>query len=208
MIKSKEFILIKEYAHRNPTDLKLPQTVSPNSANNNRQQQIPLQHPQQLPTLHQITQNKIPHQRQVLLHQDLHPNHHRIDRRALSIAFKPEPMRHYSGALNRGIAKEVPENRQYLFYSAYLLCMTGLLGMTITGDVFNIFVFLEISSLASYTLISQGTSRRALTSAIQYLVMGTIGGTFVLLGIGLVYQLTGSLNMVQSCLYLFVLILN
>ncbi len=62
--------------------------------------------------------------------------------------------------------------------------------MTITGDAFNIFVFLEISSLSSYALISQGTTRRALTSAIQYLVMGTIGGTFILLGIGMLYMVT------------------
>jgi len=92
---------------------------------------------------------------------------------------------------------EVDEKQHYLFYAAYLLCMTGLAGMTVTGDVFNVFVFLEISSLASYTLISQGSSRRALTSALQYLVMGTIGGTFILLGIGLLYMVTGTLNVID-----------
>jgi multicomponent Na+:H+ antiporter subunit D len=86
-----------------------------------------------------------------------------------------------------------PENHPKV-YALYLLCMTGLAGMTVTGDAFNIFVFLEISSLSSYALISQGTSRRALTSAIQYLVMGTIGGTFILLGIGMIYMVTGTLN--------------
>jgi multicomponent Na+:H+ antiporter subunit D len=75
--------------------------------------------------------------------------------------------------------------------------MTGLAGMTVTGDVFNIFVFLEISSLSSYTLISQGTTRRALTSSLQYLVMGTIGGTFLLLGIGMLYMVSGTLNIVD-----------
>jgi multicomponent Na+:H+ antiporter subunit D len=94
----------------------------------------------------------------------------------------------------RSLTGEVPRKRHYLFYAVYLLCMTGLAGMTVTGDVFNIFVFLEISSLSSYTLISQGTTRRALTSAVQYLVMGTIGGTFLLLGIGLLYMVTGTLN--------------
>ncbi len=94
----------------------------------------------------------------------------------------------------RSLSAELPLDRHSLFYAAYLLCMTGLAGMTITGDVFNIFVFLEISSLSSYALISQGTTRRALTSAIQYLVMGTIGGTFLLLGIGLLYMVTGTLN--------------
>jgi multicomponent Na+:H+ antiporter subunit D len=67
--------------------------------------------------------------------------------------------------------------------------------MCITGDLFNVFVFLEISSLSSYALISLGKTRRAPLAALQYLIMGTIGATFFLLGIGLLYQITGSLNM-------------
>jgi multicomponent Na+:H+ antiporter subunit D len=93
------------------------------------------------------------------------------------------------------LPNEVPEKRHHLFYAAFLLCMTGLAGMTVTGDAFNIFVFLEISSLSSYALVSQGASRKALTSAIQYLVMGTIGGTLLLLGIGMLYMTTGTLNL-------------
>jgi multicomponent Na+:H+ antiporter subunit D len=100
-------------------------------------------------------------------------------------------------AVPRSIANEIPRERHYLFYAAYLLCMTGLAGMTVTGDAFNIFVFLEISSLSSYALISQGRTSRALTSAIQYLIMGTLGGTFVLLGIGMLYMVTGTLNLVD-----------
>jgi multicomponent Na+:H+ antiporter subunit D len=82
-----------------------------------------------------------------------------------------------------------------LFYTCYLLCLTGLLGIVVTGDTFNLFVFLEIASLSSYVLISQGCSRRSLTAAYQYLVMGTIGATFILIGIGLLYMMTGTLNM-------------
>jgi len=89
----------------------------------------------------------------------------------------------------------IPDGREYLFYAAYLLCLTGLLGVTITGDAFNIFVFLEISSLASYVLISLGHGRRALMAAFSYLVVGTLGATFFLIGIGLMYQMTGTLNM-------------
>jgi multicomponent Na+:H+ antiporter subunit D len=93
--------------------------------------------------------------------------------------------------------RAIPEGREYLFYAAALLCLTGLLGVTITGDVFNVFVFLEISSLSSYILIALGQSRRALMAAFSYLVMGTIGATFLLIGIGLMYQMTGTLNMVD-----------
>jgi multicomponent Na+:H+ antiporter subunit D len=82
-----------------------------------------------------------------------------------------------------------------LFYAMTMLCLGGLLGVTITGDVFNLFVFMEISALSSYTLIALSQERRALTSAYQYLIMGTIGATFLLIGIGLMYLMTGTLNM-------------
>ncbi len=95
----------------------------------------------------------------------------------------------------RSVQREVPENRQHLFYSLYLLCQTGLMGIAITGDAFNVFVFLEISSLSSYALIALGSHRKALTSAFTYLIMGTIGATFILIGIGLIYMMTGTLNM-------------
>ncbi len=93
------------------------------------------------------------------------------------------------------VEREIPEEKIPLFYCALLLCLTGLLGITQTGDIFNVFVFLEISSLASYALISLGKNRQALTSAYQYLIMGTVGATFYLIGVGLIYSQTGSLNM-------------
>ena len=93
------------------------------------------------------------------------------------------------------LASEVPEDRHSLFYSLYLLCLTGMLGVAITGDAFNLFVFLEITSLSSYALIALGKDRRALRSAFRYLVMGTVGATFILIGIGLIFMVTGTLNM-------------
>ena len=93
------------------------------------------------------------------------------------------------------IEREIPREQHYLFYAMFALCLTGLLGITITGDAFNIFVFLEISSLSSYVLIALGRDRRALMAAYQYLVMGTIGATFIVIGIGLLYLITGTLNL-------------
>jgi len=93
------------------------------------------------------------------------------------------------------IAAEIPREQHYLFYTAYLLSFTGLLGITATGDAFNLFVFLEISSISSYALISLGRDRRALMASYQYLIMGTIGATFILIGVGLLYMMTGTLNM-------------
>ena len=92
------------------------------------------------------------------------------------------------------VRAEIEEERIYLFYCMYLLTLTGLLGIAITGDAFNIFVFMEISSLSSYVLVGLGKDRRALTAAYQYLIMGTIGATFILIGIGLLYMMTGTLN--------------
>ena len=94
----------------------------------------------------------------------------------------------------KSVDKEIPAERHYLFYSMYLLCLTGLMGIAITGDAFNLFVFLEISSLSSYVLISLGSDRRALTAAYRYLIMGTIGATFYIIGVGLMYMMTGTLN--------------
>jgi multicomponent Na+:H+ antiporter subunit D len=95
----------------------------------------------------------------------------------------------------RSFAAEVPEDQHYLGYAMFCLCLAGLLGITITGDAFNLFVFLEISSLSTYVLIALGRDRRALIASYQYLVMGTIGATFYIIGVGLLYLMTGTLNM-------------
>lgn len=95
------------------------------------------------------------------------------------------------------VAAELPGHQVYLFYAMYCLCLAGLLGIVITGDLFNIFVFMEISSLSTYVLIALGRQRRALLAAFQYLIVGTIGATFYVIGIGLLYLVTGSLNIVD-----------
>ena len=93
------------------------------------------------------------------------------------------------------VEQEITEDRIPLFYAAFILCLTGLLGIAVTGDVFNVFVFLEISSLSAYALIALGNDRRALTASFQYLIMGSVGATFIVIGIGLMYVMTGTLNM-------------
>ena len=97
---------------------------------------------------------------------------------------------------HRSVAAEIEEGRVAWFYAAYLLCVAGLLGIAITGDAFNAFVFLEVSSLATYILIALGRDRRALLASYQYLIMGTIGATFYVIGVGLLYVMTGTLNLV------------
>lgn len=98
-------------------------------------------------------------------------------------------------AAHTSITKEIPKDKHILFYVLYLLSLAGMLGIVATGDAFNVFVFLEISSLSAYALIALGKDKRALWASYQYLIMGTIGATFILIGIGLMYQMTGTLNM-------------
>jgi multicomponent Na+:H+ antiporter subunit D len=95
----------------------------------------------------------------------------------------------------RSVAAEIPAERRYLVYAMYCLCLAGLLGMVITGDAFNLFVFLEIASLATYVLIALGPRRKALLAAYQYMLMGTVGATFYVIGVGLLYLMTGTLNL-------------
>ena len=93
------------------------------------------------------------------------------------------------------INAQIEEHRQPLFFAAWLLTLAGLVGMVVSADAFNIFVFMEISSLAAYILIAGGPDRRALLAVFKYLIMGTIGATFYLIGVGLIYMMTGTLNL-------------
>ena len=97
----------------------------------------------------------------------------------------------------QSLLAEIEERNQANFFAVFLLAFTGLLGVTITGDAFNVFVFLEIASLSSYVLVAMGGPRdkRALSAAMSYLIAGTIGATFFVIGIGLLYMATGTLNM-------------
>ncbi len=94
----------------------------------------------------------------------------------------------------RSVESEIEEDRIPVFYSIYMLYVTGLMGIVITGDIFNIYVFLEIASLSGYALIAIGRKREALVASYNYLILGTIAATFILIGIGYIYMATGTLN--------------
>ena len=98
-------------------------------------------------------------------------------------------------ASKKSIEQEFPE-KTGPFYTLYVLMVTGLLGIVVTGDAFNLYVLLEIASLTGYGLLAMGGGRGPL-AALNYLYMGTIGACFYLLGIGYLYIVTGSLNMVD-----------
>jgi multicomponent Na+:H+ antiporter subunit D len=91
------------------------------------------------------------------------------------------------------VEKELPHKR-VPYYAALVLMLCGFNGIVITGDLFNLYVFLEISSLSLYGLIASG-EKKSPVAAFRYLIMGTIAASFYLLGIGFLYMETGSLNM-------------
>lgn len=93
-----------------------------------------------------------------------------------------------------GLADEEIAGRAVPYYSLVLLLLCGANGMILTGDLFNLYVFLEIFSLACYGLIGIGEKQAAVAS-FRYLIMGTVGASFYLLGLGFIYIVTGSLNM-------------
>ena len=100
----------------------------------------------------------------------------------------------------QSILKELPK-KEAPFYSVYLLLVTGLTGLVSTADMFNLYVFLEITSLTSYALISLGGGT-AVVSAFRYVILGTVGAAFYLLAVGYLYTVTGSLNMADLALIL------
>ena len=96
----------------------------------------------------------------------------------------------------RSIEHEIPNEKLPSFYTIYQLLVTGLCGITVTGDMFNLYVFVEIMSLSAYALIAS-RGGVALKASFNYLVMGSIGACFYLLGVGFLYAVTGSLNMLD-----------
>ncbi len=93
------------------------------------------------------------------------------------------------------VQKELSEKGIIPYYTLFLLCAAGMVGFVVTGDIFNLFVFLEILSLSGYALVAIGEEKIAEMAAFKYLVMGAISSLSILFAIGLLYSITGTLNM-------------
>jgi len=84
---------------------------------------------------------------------------------------------------------------QWKFYTLFMLMTAGMMGICITGDLFNMFVFLEIAAISSYALVAFGVGAEELEASFKYIVMGEIGGLTFLLAIALIYAKTSTLNL-------------
>jgi len=91
---------------------------------------------------------------------------------------------------------------KWKFYTLFMLMLAGMNGVVVTGDMFNLFVFLEIASIASYGLVAFGVEGEELEAAFKYMVMGTVASCFILLGIALLYSFTSTLNMADMSIIL------
>lgn len=93
----------------------------------------------------------------------------------------------------KSVEQELPGKEAY-FFTLYMILIAGLFGLVLTGDAFNLYVLLEITSITTYGLIAMGRGR-AVRASFNYIIMGSIGACFYLLGVGYIYILTGTLNM-------------
>jgi len=94
----------------------------------------------------------------------------------------------------RSVEHEIEESKYVTFYTLFQLIVAGMCGVVVTGDIFNLYVFYEVASLTAYALIASAGGR-AFRASYTYLIMGSIGICFYLLGVGFLYAVTGSLNM-------------
>jgi len=84
-----------------------------------------------------------------------------------------------------------------LYYAPIMLMIAGMNGVVLSGDLFNIYVFLEVAAVASYALVGFGVESEELEASFKYLVLSAIASGFILMGVGIVYNLTGTLNLAQ-----------
>ena len=80
------------------------------------------------------------------------------------------------------------------FYALFCLMVAGMNGVVLSGDLFNIFVFLEISVISSYALVAFGVEKNELEASLKYQVLGGLASFLILMGIGMIYWQTRTLN--------------
>jgi len=85
----------------------------------------------------------------------------------------------------------------WLFHALFLLMTGAMNGVVLSGDLFNMYVFIEVAAIASYGLVAFGTESQELEAAFKYMVLGVLASTFILIGIAVLYALTGQLNIRQ-----------
>ena len=94
----------------------------------------------------------------------------------------------------KSVPLEINKNKHGFYFTLYFLLISGLVGITITGDAFNLYVLFEICALSSYSLLASG-GKKTYLATFYYLLIGSIGACFYLIGVAYLFIKTGSLNM-------------
>ncbi|HHU61056.1 MAG: proton-conducting transporter membrane subunit [Bacillota bacterium] len=111
----------------------------------------------------------------------------------LTIGLVTIPILLYASA---DLVEEVGSRQRAIwFLTLFLLLTAAASGLAVTGDMFNIFVFVEVATIASCAIVSARNDAASVEATFKYLMLATIGSGFVLLGIGFLYMLTGNLNL-------------
>jgi multicomponent Na+:H+ antiporter subunit D len=84
---------------------------------------------------------------------------------------------------------------KWKFYALFSFMLTGINGVVVTGDIFNLYVFMEIAAISAYFLVAFGTGAEELEASFKYAVMGTVASCFIFLGIAFLYGHTSTLNL-------------
>jgi len=88
-----------------------------------------------------------------------------------------------------------PDNRRWGYYPLLHILVGGISGAFLTGDLFNMYVWFEVMLMASFALLVQGKTRAQLDGGVKYVVINLISTLMFLTGLGLIYGMTGTLNM-------------
>ena len=95
----------------------------------------------------------------------------------------------------KDLEHEIESSRMYSYYTLVFLLIFSMIGMIFTNDMFNLYVFMEVLSITSVAIIAIKKKKDTLMASMKYLMMGAIGSVTVLMGIALIYMVTGQLNM-------------
>ncbi|MDZ7620234.1 MAG: proton-conducting transporter membrane subunit [Patescibacteria group bacterium] len=98
------------------------------------------------------------------------------------------------------VSIEYTPRGEYRYFVLLFVVLAGITGMFFTGDLFNLYVFFELASMAGFPLIAYARTRNSVEAALRYMLYSTIASMFILIAIGLVYGATGTLNLRQAAM--------
>ncbi|MDX2050212.1 MAG: proton-conducting transporter membrane subunit [Rickettsiaceae bacterium] len=101
----------------------------------------------------------------------------------------------YASTFKSQVEPILKEDRRFIPYALFLIVNAGFSGIILTNDAFNLYVFLEIVTISSYPLLAISNEKKAINYTFDYLIIGTVASSLILVFVGFLLILTGSLNL-------------